>query len=53
MKVLYTLWARLTGLFRKSWRERELAQEFESHLQMHIDDNIRAWTRQRRVVRRW
>jgi len=25
MKVLYTLWARLTGLFRKSWRERELA----------------------------
>src|SRR5260221_481491 len=42
MRTLYALWAKLTGLFRKSWRERELAQEFESHLQMHIDDNIRA-----------
>src|SRR6266700_463689 len=42
MKTLWALWARLTGLFRKNWRERELAREFESHLQMHIDDNIRA-----------
>jgi putative ABC transport system permease protein len=42
MKTLWVLWARITGLFRKSWRERELAEEFESHLQMHIDDNIQA-----------
>lgn len=42
MKALWRVWARVTGLFRKNWRDREMAQEFESHLQMHIDDNIRA-----------
>src|ERR1700742_2034587 len=42
MKALWVLWSRITGLFRKNWRERELAAEFESHLQMHIDDNIQA-----------
>jgi len=42
MKALWRIWARVTGLFRKNWRDREMAQEFESHLQMHIDDNIRA-----------
>ncbi|HWG41056.1 MAG TPA: ABC transporter permease, partial [Candidatus Acidoferrales bacterium] len=42
MKALWRLWARATGLFQKSWRDREMAQELESHLQMHIDDNIRA-----------
>jgi macrolide transport system ATP-binding/permease protein len=36
-------WAsRFKGLFSKHARERELADELESHLQMHIDDNIRA-----------
>ena len=33
---------RFKGLFLKNARERELADELESHLQMHIDDNIRA-----------
>src|SRR6185369_5600313 len=33
---------RVKGLFLKDARERELADELESHLQMHIDDNIRA-----------
>ncbi len=42
MRSLWAFWARVKGLFRKSWRERELTAEFESHLQMHIDDNIRA-----------
>ncbi len=42
MKALWRVWARVTGLFRKNWRDREMAQEFESHVQMHIDDNIRA-----------
>lgn len=42
MKTLWRIWARVTGLFRRNWRDREMAQEFESHLQMHIDDNIRA-----------
>jgi putative ABC transport system permease protein len=42
MKALWRVWARVTGLFRSNWRDREMAQEFESHVQMHIDDNIRA-----------
>ena len=33
---------RLAGTFWSSRRERELARELESHLEMHIDDNIRA-----------
>src|SRR5258708_22574387 len=33
---------RLVGTFAGSGRERELAEELESHLQMHIDDNVRA-----------
>jgi predicted permease len=33
---------RLLGTFGTSRRERELADELESHLQLHIDDNIRA-----------
>jgi putative ABC transport system permease protein len=42
MKALWRVWERVTGLFRKSWRDREMAEEFESHVQMHIDDNVRA-----------
>ena len=42
MKALLRVWARLTGLFHKGQRDREMAQELESHLQMHIDDNVRA-----------
>ncbi len=33
---------RLGGIFGREARERELAEELESHLQMHIEDNIRA-----------
>jgi predicted permease len=33
---------RLGGLFNKGRRDRELAEEIESNLQLHIDDNIRA-----------
>ena len=42
MKALWRVWARVTGLFRRNRRDREMAQEFESHVQMHIDDNVRA-----------
>ncbi|HKP13814.1 MAG TPA: ABC transporter permease, partial [Blastocatellia bacterium] len=36
-------WAvRLLGLFGRRDGERELAEELESHLQMHMDDNLRA-----------
>jgi predicted permease len=33
---------RLGGLFRKDRREHDLAAEMDSHLQMHIEDNLRA-----------
>jgi putative ABC transport system permease protein len=32
---------RLTGLFRKGRQEREMAEEFESHFQMHVEENLR------------
>jgi predicted permease len=35
-------WAmRLAGLFRRDHQDHEIDAEMESHLQMHIDDNIR------------
>src|SRR6267143_4594706 len=42
MRQLRAWLARFKGLFQKAARERELAAEIESHLQMHIDDNLRA-----------
>ncbi len=33
---------RLAGLFRRRRREHEMAEELESHLQMHIEDNLRS-----------
>src|SRR5437773_9920024 len=32
---------RLRGLFNKRRKDRELDEEIESHLQMHIEDNLR------------
>jgi macrolide transport system ATP-binding/permease protein len=42
MKLLRASIARLIGTFATSRRERELADELDSHLQMHVDDNVRA-----------
>ena len=42
MRKLHAWLSRFKGLFLKNARERELADEIESHLQLHIDDNIRA-----------
>ena len=33
---------RLAGLFHKSRKEQELSDELESHLQMHVDENLRS-----------
>src|SRR5262249_1098094 len=33
---------RLCGLVQRARREREFAEELESHLAMHIEDNLRA-----------
>jgi len=42
MKQLRAWLLRFKGVFLKDARERDLADEIESHLQMHIDDNLRA-----------
>ncbi len=42
MRRLRAWLARLGGLFHRKRRDRELAAEMESHLQMHIEDNLRA-----------
>src|SRR5882672_9327295 len=36
---------RLSGLFRKDKRDAEFSSEMESHLQLHIDENLRAGMR--------
>ena len=42
MKSLRACFMRLFGVFGSKKSERELSAEIESHLQMHVDDNIRA-----------
>jgi hypothetical protein len=42
LRQLRGLAMRLAGWLSKEKRDRELAEEMESHLQMHIDDNLRA-----------
>jgi putative ABC transport system permease protein len=42
MRQLRAFFVRLSELFRKRRRERELAAELESHLQLHIEDHLRS-----------
>jgi macrolide transport system ATP-binding/permease protein len=42
MKRLRALMVRLAGLFGGVRREQELADEIDSHLEMHVEDNLRA-----------
>ena len=42
MRRVRAFFVRLAGLFDRRRQERELADELESHLQLHIDDNLRA-----------
>src|ERR1700730_3383661 len=42
MRELRAWCLRFAGLFRKEQRDRELAEELETHLQMHIEDNLRS-----------
>jgi hypothetical protein len=39
MRQLRAWFARFKGLFQKAARERDLAAEIESHLQMHIESS--------------
>jgi len=45
VKRLRAWLVRLAGLLPGARRERELADEIEAHLQLHIDDNLRAGMR--------
>src|SRR5207253_7227460 len=40
--LMRSVLVRLAGWFSRSRREREWTAEFESHLQLHIDDNLRS-----------
>ena len=51
MRQLRAWLTRFKGLFQKAARERDLAAEIESHLQMHIDDNIRVGMSQQEAKR--
>jgi putative ABC transport system permease protein len=42
MRKLRAWIIRLSSLFVKPRHEREMSEEFESHLQMHIEDNVQA-----------
>jgi len=42
MRSVRAWFARLGGLFGKRRRDRELAAEIESHVHLHIEDNLRA-----------
>lgn len=42
MKILRAWWSRLTGFLRPGSDEQDFADELQSHLDLHIDDNIRA-----------
>ena len=42
MRKLRAVLVRLAGWFGKTRREREWTAEFESHLRLHIEDNLRA-----------
>ena len=42
LRAMRALVVRIGGLFAGNRRDRELAEEFESHLEMQIEDNLRA-----------
>src|ERR1700684_2294259 len=42
MSALRAWILRLGGFFGRERRDRDLADELESHVQMHIEDNLRA-----------
>jgi macrolide transport system ATP-binding/permease protein len=51
MKRLRALGSRVFGMFGAARRERELADEIDSHLEMHIEDNLRAGMTQEQARR--
>ena len=42
MRTLRAWWMRVRGLFGKADQDREFAAEMQSHLEMHVEDNLRS-----------
>jgi predicted permease len=42
VRGLRGFFARIAGMFGRTRQERELAEELDSHIQMHVDDAVRA-----------
>jgi putative ABC transport system permease protein len=42
MRILRAWWNRIVGALRPGSAEREFADELQSHIDLHVDDNIRA-----------
>jgi len=51
MRTLRGWLKRLTGFFRKDHRDRDLSAEMETHLAMHVEDNLRAGMTQQSAKR--
>jgi hypothetical protein len=52
MKVVRAWFVRLFGVFESTRAEQELSAEIESHLQLHVADNMRAGMSPRDARRR-
>jgi len=42
MRGIRAFLLRMVGVFQRERRDRELNEEFENHIAMHIEDNLRA-----------
>jgi putative ABC transport system permease protein len=51
MRWLRALWKRFAGLFTRSRHERDLSEEIETALQLHIDENVKSGMRHGDAVR--
>jgi len=52
MRTLRAWWARIAGFVRPGAGERDFADELQSHIDLHTDDNIRAGTARDEARRR-
>jgi putative ABC transport system permease protein len=51
MRILRVVLARLRGMFDRDSRERDLAEELASHVELHMDDNLRSGMAPEEAVR--
>ncbi len=51
MRAFRAWLVRLAGVFQRAPRDRELREELDSHLQMHVSDNMRAGMSQQEARR--